>query len=176
MGRGTDTKETATEICTQAGRSWEELNCPCVSEQQPPVHACSYVCMGVHGPSSSFPLLWEAPTPSASMHSCPVIAPMLYCAEGRHQPALLLPLPGPRLVMLQSGYPRNPKGMPGPEVSSYLFCEFGLLLQGQVYQLVSHTGLLLPLGELGRVTESRDVISGQRGYWKCVCMCACACV
>lgn len=62
--------------------------------------------------------------------------------------------------------------VPGPEVSSYLFCEFGLPLQGQVYQLVSHTGLLLPLGELGHVTESKDVISRQWGYWKCVCVCA----
>lgn len=41
-----------------------------------------FMCvMGVHSPSSLFPLPWEAPTPSASMHSCPVIAPMLYCAE-----------------------------------------------------------------------------------------------
>lgn len=58
MGRGTDTKETATGICSQAGRSWEELNCPCVSEQQPPVHVCAWVCTA---PPHPFPCPGKPP-------------------------------------------------------------------------------------------------------------------
>lgn len=92
MGTNTNTKETTTGICSQADRSLEGLYGVCVLASSSLLFMC---VMGVHSPSSLFLLPWEAPTPRASMHSCPVIAPMLYCAEGRRQPPLLLPLPRP---------------------------------------------------------------------------------
>lgn len=155
----------------------------CVSEQQPPVH----VCDGCAQPLLTLSPALGSPHPKyfhAFLSS--VCSNAVLCRrEASTAPAPPTPTPTPSLVSLQSSYPRNPEAIPGPDVSSYLFCEFGLLLQGQVYQFVSHAGLLLPLGELGRVTESKDVISGQRGYGEvcvrvCVCLsmceCACACV
>ena len=40
-----------------------------------------------------------------------------------------------------------------------------------MYQLVSHTGLLLPLRELGLCNRCRDETSGQWGYRVSVCVC-----
>lgn len=132
----------------------------CVSEQQPPVH----VCDGCAQPLLTLSPALGSPHPKCfhAFLSSDCSNAVLCRREASTAPAPSTPTPS--LVTLQSSYPRNPEAMPGPEVSSYLLCEFGLLLQGQVYQLVSHAGLLLPLGELGRVTESKDVISGQRGF------------
>lgn len=92
MGTNTNTKETATGICSQADRSWEGLDGVCVSEQQPPVHVCAWVCTA---PPHSFPCRGKPPPQCVPMHSCPVIAAMLYCAEGKQQLPLLLPLSRP---------------------------------------------------------------------------------
>lgn len=74
MDGSTKTEKTITEICPQAEKSWDEMHGACVSKKTPSGYVCAWLLL-ILSPARG------APTPSFSMHSCPMIAPTLCCAE-----------------------------------------------------------------------------------------------